>query len=373
MTIPFFSFDGIPSSIKEEWKQVFESTITGGRFILGESVRQFEEAWADYLEVESAISVGNGFDALVLSLKALGIGSGDLVAVPSHTFIATWLAVKAVGAQPIGIDCTRDGLIDVAALEASKYKFSAVIPVHMHGQLVDMDRLMQWAKFSESLVIEDCAQAHGAERSGKKAGSWGHASAYSFYPSKNLGALGDAGAVVTNDRNVAERVSRMANYGNSRQDKYRIVEFGINSRLDTLQASILLTNLKYLESWNVARRKIAESYRKICENLEIPFLKPKHDSVYHHFIVFSKNRELTRRTLLKKGVETEIHYPEVAELAYSRIDQNYKISNFPHNASWISQHAISLPIFPWMTASQLEQVCISLSDKETLGNIKSKS
>jgi dTDP-4-amino-4,6-dideoxygalactose transaminase len=336
--------------------------IADGKFILGESVSKFEKAWADYLEVKSAVGVANGFDALVLSLKALGIGAGDLVAVPSHTFIATWLAVKAVGAQPLGIDCTRDGLMNIAALESSKYKFSATIPVHMHGQLVEMDRLMEWARYSKSLVVEDCAQAHGAETSGKKAGSWGHVSAFSFYPSKNLGALGDAGAVVTNDKNVAERISRMANYGNSRQDKYRIVETGINSRLDTLQASILLVNMKHLEHWNMARKQIAEIYQKTCQDLEIAFLKPENESVYHHFVMFSSNRELTRRKLSEKGVGTEIHYPEVAELAYSRIDQSYKVSNFPHNAFWISQHAISLPIFPWMTPSQIAQVCESLSD-----------
>ena len=197
--VPYFSFDNVPVSLKNQWQVAFSEVVEDGQFIGGKFVEKFEKEWAEYLGTNFCVGVANGYDALVLSLKALGIMPGDYVAVPAHTFMATWLAVSAVGAEPIGIDCDENGLIDLSILESCKINLSAVIPVHMHGQMVDMSRLMNWATENHVRVIEDCAQAHGAEIYGKKAGTWGDIGAFSFYPTKNLGGLGDAGAVTTSD------------------------------------------------------------------------------------------------------------------------------------------------------------------------------
>ena len=248
MKIPFFSLTDIPAEIKAGWSNAINETISSGRFIGGNEVQNFESNFADYLDVKNVIGVGNGYDALVIALKALGIGNGDRVAVPAHTFMATWLAVAAVGAEPIGIDCDKNGLLDLNLLEDLSPRPNAVIPVHMHGAMVDMERLVTWANKFNVYIVEDCAQAHGAIQKGKKAGSWGDISAFSFYPTKNLGALGDAGAVVTSNSELAVKSRAYANYGSSVRNKYEYEQLGINSRLDSIQAGILNFNLSYLKN-----------------------------------------------------------------------------------------------------------------------------
>jgi dTDP-4-amino-4,6-dideoxygalactose transaminase len=366
MKIPFFSFEGVPTEVSQMWDTAIKSVINDGKFVLGEHVEEFERKWARYLGVNFAVGVGNGFDALVISLKTLGIGPGDLVAVPSHTFIATWLAIDAIGATPIGIDCCENGLMNLEILETSKLRFAAVVPVHMHGQLVHMDRLMTWANKNEVFVVEDCAQAHGANTSGKKAGSWGHISAYSFYPTKNLGALGDAGAVVTDNAEYAEKASRLANYGSSRSKKYEFIDTGINSRMDSIQASILTHNLVNLDHWNARRRGIAKEYDKFSQDLGIRYLRATEDSVYHHYIVFSKKRDLTRNLLSKLNVVTEIHYPETAERTYMRIKYDKHDFNSSSTAEKFCSEALSLPIYPWMTEESLSYVIRCLQNSEVL-------
>ena len=199
MEIDFFSYKSAPADLKKEWQLAISEVIDSGQFIGGAAVSNFENEWSQYLGIGHAVGVGNGYDALVIALKALEIGAGDFVAVPSHTFIATWLAVDAVGATPIGIDCDASGLMDLDLLDKESVLFSAVIPVHMHGQMIDMQQLMNWARKNNTKVIEDCAQAHGASIHGKKSGTWGDIGAFSFYPTKNLGAIGDAGALVTDN------------------------------------------------------------------------------------------------------------------------------------------------------------------------------
>lgn len=359
--VDFFSFKDAPDSLKLEWQEAIARVIASGRFIGGSEVTNFERNWAEYLKVDHAIGVANGLDAIILGLRALNIGSGSLVAVPSHTFIATWLAVEAVGATPIGIDCDSHGLMNLDILESSKLKFSAVIPVHMHGQMVDMLRLTEWAAISDVKVIEDCAQAHGAKIHGRYAGTWGDIGAFSFYPTKNLGALGDGGIVVTNDQKVAEKVRSLGNYGSAPTNKYSYLAAGINSRLDPIQAAVLGVNLKYLDSWNSQRQKIASIYVDKLSAVDVEMLVTiPETSVWHHFVVLPKHRDAARAELEKMQIITEIHYPECAEDSYAGISSHN--SSRPEVAQGLAQKTLSLPMSPWMSDEQISQVldCIAL-------------
>lgn len=363
--VDFFSFKDAPDSLKEEWKAATREVIDSGQFIGGPYVSKFEEEWADYLRAKHAIGVGNGYDAIVVALKILGIGEGDFVAVPSHTFVATWLAVGAVGATPVGIDCSDSGLMDVDLLESSKFKFSAAIPVHMHGQMVDMPRLVAWAHTNGVKVIEDCAQAHGARIDGKLAGTWGDIGAFSFYPTKNLGALGDAGALVTNDEKLAKDARSYVNYGSVPGNKYEYQFNGINSRLDPIQAAILSINLKNLDIWNLRRTEIAKRYSDRFQELGIKTLKIERDSVFHHFVVESEDRTATRNLLDLMSIKTEIHYPECAEISYGKFKGNFVVGEID-NASKLSSKTLSLPISPWMPDKNIDFVINSLTKKEVL-------
>jgi len=353
--VDFFSFKEAPVSLKEEWKTATREVIESGQFIGGPYVTKFETEWANYLGANHAIGVGNGYDAIVVALKILGIGKGDLVAVPSHTFVATWLAVGAVGATPVGIDCNASGLMDVDLLESHKSNFSAVIPVHMHGQMVDMPRLVNWAKNNAVKVIEDCAQAHGARINGKLAGTWGDFGAFSFYPTKNLGALGDAGCLVTQDASLAANSRSYINYGSIPGNKYEYQFNGINSRLDPIQASVLSVNLQYLDLWNTRRNEIAKMYSDELRELGINILPIYGDSVFHHFIVQAQNRDLTRKLLDDAGVKTEIHYPECAEISYQKFQKSF-VTGKMEGAIELSRNTLSLPISPWMKDESLEYV-----------------
>ena len=352
--IDFFSFESAPSELKEEWQEALSGVIQSGRFIGGPTVEEFEDNWSSYVGVNHTIGVGNGYDALVLALRGLNIGSGDFVAVPSHTFIATWFAVVAVGATPIGIDCDLHGLMDLAILESLSQRIDAVIPVHMHGQMVDMERLMSWATLGNVSVSEDCAQAQGANIGGRKAGSWGHVNAFSFYPTKNLGALGDAGAVVTNSSAIAQKIRSLGNYGSYPGEKYRYMNQGINSRLDPMQAAILNVNLRYLDSWNDRRRVVANRYIEQFTLNNIPILNSNLPSVWHHFIVLPHQRDTTQKYLFQAGIQTVIHYPTCAEDIYS------ELLGFPKTielkARNLANHTLSLPLSPWIKNEEIDYI-----------------
>jgi dTDP-4-amino-4,6-dideoxygalactose transaminase len=363
--LEFFSFLEAPKSLKQEWKSAISQVLDSGVFIGGPAVTKFETEWANYLEVKHVIGVGNGYDALVVALKILGIGPGDLVAVPSHTFIASWLAVAAVGAIPVGIDCNSSGLMNVEILESSNKNYSAVIPVHMHGQMVDMPRLVRWAKERDVRVIEDCAQAHGARFNGKLAGTWGEFGAFSFYPTKNLGALGDAGSLVTNDDSLAANARSYINYGSVPGNKYEYQFNGINSRLDPIQAAVLSVNLNYLDTWNARRQEIAEIYLHGLTPLGIKTLTIERDSVFHHFIVESVNRDLTKNLLDASGIKTEIHYPESAEESFSKFGGKC-VSSETKNAVTLSKKTLSLPISQWMSEVDAYHVIEAVTDANTL-------
>jgi dTDP-4-amino-4,6-dideoxygalactose transaminase len=363
--IPFFDLRQVPLSLKREWHLAATRVIESGRFIGGPEVSDFETNWAGYLGIEYAVGVANGLDAITLSLKALDIGPGAKVAVPSHTFLATWLSVEAVGATPIGIDCDRKGMMDLQVLESHPESFQAVIPVHMHGQMVDMPRLSKWASEKNVKVIEDCAQAHGAKIHGRFAGTWGDIGAFSFYPTKNLGALGDAGIVVTGDAALAKIVRSLGNYGSVPESKYKYARIGFNSRLDPIQAAILGVNLKYLDTWNARRREVARKLISALSAKGISLLVDDADeSVWHHFIVLPRDRDKAKIALEEKGILTEIHYPESAATSYRSIT-GVSSTDSP-NAQELATRTLSLPISPWITEDQIQFVIDAFNDRRLL-------
>jgi dTDP-4-amino-4,6-dideoxygalactose transaminase len=366
--VDFFSFKEAPTELKEEWQIAVSQVLDSGIFIGGPPVAKFEVEWAKYLGVSHAIGVGNGYDAIVVALRVLGVGRGDLVAVPSHTFVATWLAVDAVGAIPVGIDCNQFGLMDLELLESHLSTFAAVIPVHMHGQMVDMPRLVKWAEKKKVKIVEDCAQAHGARVDGKLAGTWGDFGAFSFYPTKNLGAVGDAGSLVTNDEALAIKARSFANYGSMPGNKYEYQFHGINSRLDPLQAAILSINLKYLDRWNDRRQEIAQFYIESFEGGGIPYLPIERGSVFHHFIILSENRDLTRQLLDIRGIKTEIHYPESGERSFSKFQESYVPDRVTIAAS-LASRTLSIPMSPWMTDSSIHEVVDAVLSAEVSNSI----
>ena len=363
MKVPFFDFEGMPQEILTAWENSIHEIIQKGKFIGGEALTEFETSWAKFLGVSHCIGVANGLDAITLALRAIGVTSGMKVAVPSHTFIATWIAVANVGATPIGIDCDDSGLMNLDFLEDLQDELDCVIPVHMHGQMVDMKRLMSWSKPRGIKVIEDCAQAHGAKLENRYAGTWGDIGAFSFYPTKNLGAIGDAGAIVTSNEELSHNIRSLGNYGSKSDNKYEYDRIGTNSRLDSIQAAILNVNLTHLAEWNRTRRLIAENYYSFFESLGIEHLQVNiEDSVHHHCVLFSKNRNQLREELQKLGIGTEIHYPSTAEDSYSKITKRTSSNNV--NAKKITSRTLSLPISPWMSPDRLEFVKRSFQTQE---------
>ena len=349
MKVDFYSTTSMPKSIKREYLKIFRQTLDKDNLIDGLSCRQFEEAFSRYLSVPHVLGVGNGFDALKIGLQALGIVAGDLIAVPAHTFIATWYAVMAIGAVPVGIDVTIDGQIDLDKLEKVE-NLKGVIPVHMHGTHCDMERLVDWAKKNKVIVLEDCAQAAGLEIQGKQAGTWGDAGAFSFYPTKNLFALGDGGAICAKNASVIEKARCISRYGTKHDDKYVHNVLGQNSRLDSIQAGILSFNLKLLNGWNENRKHIAAIY-----NSELGQFRPEKalwgSNIFHHYVIYVKNRDRLKANLKEIGIGTEIHYPHLAAL---EVNPDSEI-RFPISLK-ISQEGLSLPMSPWQTESETEYV-----------------
>jgi dTDP-4-amino-4,6-dideoxygalactose transaminase len=361
MIVPFFGFQDTPISILNDWKNAVERVLLSGVFIGGKEVEMFEQEWAEFLKIPYCVGVANGLDALTLALKSLGIGPGMKVAVPSHTYIATWIAVANVGAEPVGIDCGSDGLMDLSLLIDQDLDVQCVIPVHMHGQMVAMDRVMEWAKPRGIKVIEDCAQAQGAKHQGKFAGAWGDIGAFSFYPSKNLGAVGDAGAVVTSNKALAENLRSLGNYGSEVGNKYKYKFLGQNSRLDPIQAAVLRVNLRHLEDWNESRRIIAGQYFDLLDELGIERLSVNlRESVHHHCIVLAGERDSARNLLVELGVMTEIHYPESAEFSFNKL--NGKVSTRKSHSDYLAKRTLSLPLTPWLTHEKIAHVVGSISN-----------
>lgn len=358
MTVPFASFKPMHDELRDQLAQAYNKVMDHSYFILGQECKGFEEEFAAYCDAKYCVGVANGLDALFLILKAMEIGEGDEVIVPSNTFIATALAVSYAGAKPVFAEPEFTSYnMDPARLEeAITDKTKAIIPVHLQGRPADMDLIMQVARKHNLKVIEDAAQAHGVFYKGKKVGTFGDAAGFSFYPGKNLGALGDGGAVVTNNQELADKVRAIANYGSNY--KYSHIYKGINSRLDELQAAFLRTKLTQLDKWNAARAAIAKKYFQGITNEKIVLpLKPDADfgHIYHVFVIRCQQRDALEKHLADHGVGTVKHYPIPIHLQACYADLGYKKGDFPI-AEEISDTVISLPMFYGMTDAQIQYV-----------------
>ncbi|WP_162052841.1 DegT/DnrJ/EryC1/StrS family aminotransferase [Pontibacter pamirensis] len=356
--IPYFEFRDFPAGSETAVQAALVEAVAGKHYILGKQLLAFEEAYASYIGAAAAIGVGNGYDALVLALKGVGVGPGDEVVLPAHTFIATINAVLQVGATPVLVE-PDEGTCNITAATTAKAitaKTKAILPVHLYGQVCEMEPLLQLAKKHHLKIVEDAAQAHGATYEGQKAGMFGHASAFSFYPTKNLGALGDAGAVVTNDAAVADFVRMYRNYGEVQ--KYQSELVGVNSRLDELQAAVLRVKLYYLDSLNAARQKLAAVYLQELQGLDdlmLPVTAPYCSHVYHIFSIRTKQRDALQQQLQEQGIRTAIHYPIPVHLQPAYKFLRYSVGDFPVTEE-ISKTSLSLPLFPGLQLEEQERV-----------------
>ena len=360
-------FTDLAAMTREAWpsvKTAYLSRLLGGNYIGGPAVTSFEEQWAAYCGADYAVGVGNGTDALELTLAALQIGPGSEVVVPANAFIAAAAAVVRVGAVPRFADVSDETLLMTPDTlgEALTPRTRAVIVVHMFGQMPDMAGLLAVAGKAGIFVVEDAAQAHGAEWDGRRAGTFGDAACFSFYPAKNLGALGDAGAVVTSRPDLADRVRALANHGRSRGAAHYEHDYvGTNSRLDALQAVLLSGKLRFLEEWTKRRISLAGRYREALSGTRVRLsaVAPPARHVYHLFVVRVAGRDALRAELGRRGIETGVHYPVPCH-------RQPPLRQFTRGPLRVAEQAagelLSLPMFPHLTESQVEFVCESLGD-----------
>ncbi len=361
MQVPFVDLKKQYLTIKTEVDEAIRNVIGDAAFIGGKYAKAFEEEFAKFCHTSHCVGVGNGTDAIYIVLRALGVGVGDEVITVANSFIATSEAITMTGARPVFVDCDATTYnIDIGIIApAITPRTKAIVPVHLYGQPADMAPIMKIANENNLYVVEDAAQAHGAEISGRRVGTFGHAACFSFFPGKNLGAYGDAGCIVTNDSDLVLKCRMIANHG--RVKKYDHDFEGVNSRLDGLQAAILSVKLKYLEEWTEKRRKAASLYNNCLEGSEIitPYAQEEVRHVYHLYVVRSPARDKVQAELSAAGIATGIHYP----IALPNL-QAYKYmgklpADFP-TASKYSQEILSLPIFPEIEESQIEYICNQL-------------
>ena len=358
--IPYTDFEKIHSPIRKELDDAYKRVMDSEWFIGGKEDEAFEKEFADWCGSKYAVGVGNGLDALRLILQAYDIGEGDEVLVPSNTFIATVLAISYVGAKPVFVEPDMDTLL-INPFETEKKitdKTKAIMVVHLYGRLADMDGFVDLANRYNLLLFEDTAQAHGASHCEKKAGTFGKAGAFSFYPGKNLGALGDAGAVVTDDEELAQKIRALGNYGSTRKYKHDYV--GVNSRLDEFQAAFLRVKLNCMDEWTLERQKIADKYYSEINNEKIILPKYTKENVYHIFPVLSENRDDLKNYLEEKGIHTLIHYPIPIHLQGAYSDLGFKAGDFPV-AERIAAQELSIPLYPGMTEEDIEYVISAIN------------
>ena len=352
--IKFLDFQPMHSQIREEMQQAFQRVYDSQWYIQGQELLQFEKEYAQINQIQYAIGVSNGLDALVLALRSLNIGTGDEVIVPSNTYIATALAVSHVGATPVFVEPRIEtyNINPELIPQAITKKTKAIMPVHLYGQACEMDAIMEIAEAHNLYVVEDNAQAHLSSYKEKLTGSFGDINGTSFYPGKNLGALGDAGAITTDNEELANRIKTLRNYGSS--VKYYNDEIGYNNRLDELQAAFLRVKLNYLQDWTNQRKEIAQWYKEYLQNrndLALPYVHENADHVYHLFVVRTANREQLQEELTEKGIQTMIHYPVPPHLQKAYKHLGYKEGDFPI-AEEIARTCLSLPIWPGMNLSR---------------------
>ena len=357
MKIPYADFHGMHDPIRSDLDRRIAEVVDNSCFIHGKNCTLFEKNFADYCGSNFCIGCGNGLDALQMILRSRGIGSGDEVIVPAHTYIATGLAVSYTGAKPVFADVEDQYYcLDPQKMEdAITPRTKAVIMVHIYGQVGRFSEVLKIARKHNLLLIEDAAQAHGSEYKGVRTGALGDAAGFSYYPGKNLGAFGDAGSVTTNDESLAASVRRIGDYGASL--KYHHEVKGVNSRLDEIQAAVLDEKLRYLEAWNKERRKVAESFLAgiRCESVRLPAQNPHSKHVWHIFPIMVKNRERFMDYLAEHEISTQVHYPFPMHLHKAYKELGYQGGAFPV-AEYIAAHEVSLPIYYGMTCEQIDYV-----------------
>lgn len=368
--IPFVDLNLQHESIQKQLQQAIQDVLAQGDFILGKALSDFEAAFAVASGTEYGVGVASGTDAIALGLQACNIGTGDQVLLPANTFVATLIGVLAAGAEPVLVDCDpQTALIDLeAAAKAITPKTKAIIPVHLYGQMVSPQKLLDFADTYKLLIFEDAAQAHLAEREGYRAGSVGIGAAFSFYPSKNLGAFGDGGMLLTSNSDVAQKMKRLRNYGASQ--KYFHVETGTNSRLDTLQAAVLLAKLPHLSAWNSDRLNIAQQYDKALAALEDAGIIPMQNQssnghVYHLYVIkidhtCTLDRQQIQKELTAAGIQTGIHYPIPCHLQPAFKNLGYQPGDFPQAENLCGQ-ILSLPMYPGLKHHQIQTVVAAIT------------
>lgn len=363
-TIAFLDLKAQYDELKTELDLAYRRVMESGWYILSDEVQAFEREFAEYIGVKHCVGVGNGLEALQLILMAYGIGEGDEVIVPANTYIASWLAVSYVGATPIPVepDPATHNLDPSRIKGVVSKRTKAIMPVHLYGQTVEMDEIWQIAERHGLHIIEDSAQTHGATYRDRKSGNLGSAAGFSFYPTKNLGAFGDSGAVTTNDDRLADRVRVLRNYGSRR--KYFNEEKGHNSRLDPLQAAFLRVKLKYLDEWNGRRRQIAQYYLenlKDLPGLALPQIARDADHVWHLFVITSPRRDALQAHLERCGIGTLIHYPVPPHLSEAYAELKYKPGDFPITEQ-LAGSVLSLPIGPHLKLEEAAYITQAIQE-----------
>lgn len=362
MSIPFLDFKPLYEEIARELEEASQRVLSSGHYVLGPEVEAFEQEFAAYCGAQHCVGLASGLDALILVLMAWGIGPGDEVIVPSNTYIATWLAVSRVGATIVPVEPDmRSYNIDPARIEEKvTTKTKAIVPVHFYGQPADMDAIQAIADKHGLKVLCDACQAHGARYKGRRTGSLADAEAFSFYPTKNLGGLGDGGAVTTNDAGLADELRVLRNYGS--REKYQCESQGYNSRLDELQAALLRAKLPHLDRWNARRSELAQWYLDkipgIFPELILPEIADWAESCWHLFVVRSERREESRQALQALGVQTLVHYPVAPHLQGAYKGCGWQQGDFPIS-ELLHDEVFSLPTFPTITVDQLGKVLLA--------------
>ena len=363
LDVPFHYFRREYTELKNEFDLAYNKVMEGGRYILGEEVSLFEKEFASFIGVKHCIGVGNGLDALRLALEAYGVKSGDEVIVPANTYIATWLAASHCGAIPVPVDASVETYnIDVQKIRSAiTNKTKAIIPVHLYSHPAQMQQINELAQEFGIFVLEDAAQSHGSRLNNRMSGALGDAAGFSFYPTKNLGAIGDGGAVTTDNEEIAEKVRVLRDYG--QRERYVSNYIGINSRLDELQAALLRVKLKHLEDWNEKRRKIAECYTRFLEDSGVTVPRIPSNSIpnwYIYAIRFSQRDKLMER-LKRRGIITLIHYPIPPHLQPAYKFLGYRVGDFPVSEK-IAEEELSLPIDPYLNQEEINYVAENVID-----------
>jgi dTDP-4-amino-4,6-dideoxygalactose transaminase len=363
MKIPFVDLKSLHHGIKDELREVFDRVLNESTFVLGPEVQRFEQEFAAYVGTKHCVALNTGTAAIHLALAALGVGPGDEVITVAHTFIATAEAITAVGALPVFIDIDPISFtMDPALLEAAiTSKTRAIIPVDLYGQVADMDAILAIADSHNIPVVEDACQAHGAEYKGRKAGSFGVAGCFSFYPGKNLGACGEGGAVTTDDDELAHRIRLWRDHGSSK--RYEHIFPGLNMRMEGIQGGILSVKLKYLDLWNDQRRQAASAYANALANtdIETPAELVHSRHVYHLYVVQSDNRNALREHLAEAGIESGLHYPTPLHLQEAYGFLGYKEGDFPVTER-VKSRILSLPIYPGIPSAAVDRVAFELRE-----------